>query len=58
MLDNRIIAKLDKRTVVERGVVDGDKYVFDYDLRRHLTQDEIDYGVVFNYDLEMQKEAD
>jgi len=57
MFDNRKIAKTEKRTVGEQCVVAGEKYTFDYDLRRNLTQEEIENGVVFNYDLELQAEA-
>ena len=57
MFDNRKIAKIEKRTRGEQCVVDGKKYTFDYDLGRFLTQEELINGVVFNYDLELQEEA-
>ena len=57
MFDNRKIAKIEKRTIGEQCIVDGEKYTFDYDLGRHLTQQEIENGVVFNYDLESQEEV-
>ena len=57
MFDNRTIAKIEKRTIGEQCIVDGEKYTFDYDLARFLTQDEIENGVVFNYDLELQEET-
>ena len=57
MFDNRKIAKIEKRTIGEQCVVDGKKYTFDYDLGRHLTQQEIENGVVYYYDLESQEEV-
>jgi len=57
MFDNRTIAKIEKRTIGEQCVVDGKKYTFDYDLGRHLTQQEIESGVVYYYDLESQEEV-
>lgn len=58
MFDKRRTAKIEKRTVGEIGVVDGDKFIFDYDLNRSLTLYEIENGVVFNYDLEIEEGAD
>ena len=57
MFDNRKIAKIEKRTIVEQCVVNRMIYAYDYDLARFLTQEEIENGVVFNYDLELQEEA-
>ncbi len=57
MFDNRKIAKIEKRTIGEQCVVNRKIYAYDYDLARFLTQEEIEDGVVFNYDLELQEEA-
>jgi len=57
VFDNRKIAKIEKRTIGEQCVVNRKIYAYDYDLGRHLTQQEIENGVVFNYDFELQEEA-
>ncbi len=57
MFDNRKIAKIEKRTIGEQCVVNRKIYAYDYDLARFLTQEEIEDGVVFNHDLELQEEA-
>jgi len=58
VLDNRMVAKTDKRKIGEYCIVDGVKCLFDYDLNRNLTQNEIENGVVFNYDLEFEDEVE
>ena len=57
MFDNRKIARIEKRTIGEQCVVNRKIYAYDYDLARFLTQEEIEDGVVFNFDLELQEEA-
>ncbi len=57
MIDNREILRSEFQKIYEQIVINRKIYIFDYDLARFLTQEEIENGVVFNYDLELQEEA-
>jgi len=57
MIDNREILRSEFQKIYEQIVINRKIYIFDYDLARFLTQEEIEDGVVFNHDLELQEEA-
>jgi predicted Ser/Thr protein kinase len=57
MIDNREILRSEFQKIYEQIVINRKIYIFDYHLARFLTQEEIENGVVFNYDLESQEEA-
>ena len=57
MIDNREILRSEFQKIYEQIVINRKIYIFDYDLARFLTQEEIENGVVFNFDLELQEEA-
>ena len=57
MIDNREILRSEFQKIYEQIVINRKIYIFDYHLARFLTQEEIENGVVFNYDLELQEEA-
>ncbi len=57
MIDNREVLRSEYQKIIEQYLIDGRTHIFDYDLGRFLTQEELINGVVFNYDLESQEEA-
>ena len=57
MIDNREILRSEFQKIYEQLVIDGRTHIFDYDLARFLTQQEIENGVVYYYDLESQEEV-
>jgi len=57
MIDNREILRSEFQKIYEQIVINRKIYAYDYDLGRHLTQQEIENGIVYYYDLESQEEV-
>jgi len=57
MIDNREILRSEFQKIYEPCVINRKIYAYDYDLARFLTQEEIENGVVYYYDLESQEEV-
>jgi len=50
MIGNRQVLRSDNLKVREQCLIDGRTHIFDYDLGRFLTQEELINGIVYNYD--------
>ena len=50
MIENRQVLRSDNLKVREQCLIDGRTHIFDYDLGRFLTQEELINGIVYRYD--------
>jgi len=50
MINERQILKSQNLKIREEYLIDGEESIFDYDLERFLTQEELINGIVYKYD--------